>query len=388
MAKKHPSEVTTEALVNLAQIILCPDWHRDQKYEKAAEWKNCIAMFLDEFDHQVSVKAEQKQRSTELEEARKRAQDDMVEEAKKNLALLKERIESSERELREERLECRESKDRFTAETDGLRLQLKDLQKSQTRNASEIPSLKGRLAETVSIVQALKEEETQKLSQITTLNERLAQSASTIRTLKETDAARLEDVGRLQTELGYKDIRSEQRETAHSQEVNELNKRLKASDLRFETLKTTSDAELSNLKQGLWNLEADAEENERMQRKAAETARQRLIDSNALIEKLKVTSSKGTASLLRELKDSNQALLETKNQLSQLKQQNQKLKTREYLGAFCLLNKQRRCEHAERECVALSEQLEQLEKQLAAAGEQLAVQNVRKSPEICKRISH
>lgn len=58
MAKRHPSKVTKYSLLMLAEDILCPGFHHNQKHEVVVDWESRITMYLDNFNRAKARVAE------------------------------------------------------------------------------------------------------------------------------------------------------------------------------------------------------------------------------------------------------------------------------------------------------------------------------------------
>lgn len=244
----------------------------------------------------------------------------------------------------------------------------------QTSNPSELASLRGQVVESRSTIQALRECEKAKSSTISLLSDRLAASDLIISMMKGTATTNTQRIEELKEQCVA--------ESDRTRAKHELYQEYKDSNTSLRTERDAKEEDVNRLKQDLWNLEADLEENQRAQRskgKEAENLRQQLNASNALIEELQA-STKDARSLQRKIEDINTSLTERNMQVSHLRQETQRLKAQKYFQTFRnhvrLLAKQKKYERTAIENQKLSEQVANLTQRLEEVDMQLAAQDV------------
>ncbi len=244
----------------------------------------------------------------------------------------------------------------------------------QTSNPSELASLRGEAVESWSTIQALREREKANSSTISLLSDRLAGTDLIISMMKGTATANTQRIEALKEQCVA--------ESDRTRAKHELYQEYKDSNTSLRTERDAKEEDVNRLKQDLWNLEADFEENQRAQRskgKEAENLRQQLNASNALIEELQA-STKDTRSLQRKIEDINASLTERNMQVSHLRQESQRLKAQKYFETFRnhvrLLVEQKKSERTTIENQRLSEQIASLTQRLEEVDVRLAAQDV------------
>lgn len=315
MSTMHPSRISEDILTTLARHSLCADNHQYQAYDKVEMWSALIAEYSKVANEQLAPADELWKVKTELEELRK-----------------------------------------------------------QVSSPTELASLRGKVVESKSTIQALRESERAKSSEITSLTARLAASNLTILTSKDTETAKTHTIEALKEKCAVENDRI--------RTINELYEEYKHSNTRLRTERDAKEEDLSRLKQDLWNLEADLEANQRAQRskgRETENLRQQLHTSNALIGELQAIT-KDARYLHQKMEDTKRTLTESNRQVSHLQQENQRLKTQKHFRTFRdhvrLLAKQKNYERAAIENQNLLEQASRLAQRLEEADMQLAAQDV------------
>jgi len=260
---------------------------------------------------------------------------------------------------------------------DELRKVKAELEEMRKQNASpsELASLRGKVVESAVTLQALRESETaRRVSEITSLEKRLAASDLTILILEHTQKNNLEEIERLKEKCVL--------ESNRASVATELYQVARHESTRLQTDRDAKTEEVDRLKQDVWNLEADLEESQRIQKiKGRETdnLRQQFNASDALIKKLQATKI-DTTCLYQGIENINRTLTESNTEVFQLQQENQRLKTQKYFWAFRdhvrLLTKEKTYERVAMENQTLSEQVARLTQRLEEADMQLAAQDV------------
>lgn len=276
IAMKHPSEVTRESLELLAERVLCHN-HQKQLYEKIEGWERRIAEYLSESGERLAVAAEP-------EHGRQQTSWDY----------LKREIEDVRKEMESLKAERDEVQNRCTkSETEVEKLRTQQHQ-SLERSEQVEKRLKGKLVDSESTIQRLKEDARARLDEITFLNEQLADS-------QKSAAAKADEVQHLTGKLEGSTQSSERLETLYSGKIFHLNKHLTDRDAQVQEL----DEKLSESQKQTSNLDKC------------------LIDSKSRVGRLE---------------NANQALRESgsenKKHLSRLEQQNQQLRSQKYAAAF------------------------------------------------------
>jgi len=315
MSTMHPSQISGDILTTLARHSLCPDNHQYQAYDKVEMWSALIVQYLKVTNEQLAPTDELRRVKTELENLRKRVM-----------------------------------------------------------TPSEHASLIGKVVESKSTIQTLRESEMAKSNEIISLGERLAASNLTISTMKNTETAKTQTIEALKEKCAV--------ESDRTRTISELYEAYKHSNTCLRTEREAKEKDVNRLKQEVWNLEAELEEDKRAQRskgRETENLRQQLNASNARIQELQ-TTTKDTRSLHQKIQDTNKGLAESNRQVSHLQRENQRLKTQKHLRTFRdhirLLAKQKHYERTAIENQNLLEQASRLTQRLEEADKQLAARDV------------